>query len=76
MLYNPPLSIAVKNKQVEMASMLLGKGADPNARDHLGTFDYTALHHACSVGSTIMCQQLFQYNAKAGITNISPVIIL
>lgn len=40
MLYNPPLSIAAKNKRQELVTLLLQQGADPNGRDHLGTLSF------------------------------------
>jgi ankyrin repeat protein len=56
-----PLHSAVASRQVEIAGLLLARGADVNARYQNG---YTALHAAAENGQVAMVQLLLEHGAQ------------
>ena len=55
---------AVQADRLDDVSLLLDRGADPNASDARG---YTALHRAAETGKTRIVQRLLERGADPGI---------
>lgn len=61
-----PIHAAAARRQFGLIQLLLERGADPNARQHLG---YTALHAAAQNGDTATTDVLLAGGADARIAN-------
>lgn len=70
----PVLQIAVRNRNLAVARLLLERGADPNAR---GPYDYTALHLAAANNDVEMTRLLLNFetdpNAREAIRGETPL---
>ena len=67
----PPLHIAVLNRQIQIASLLLRYGADVNKQD-IGL--NTPLHYAVENGDEKAVELLMKYHAKTNIANLQDKI--
>lgn len=61
-----PLHAAAARRSARLVGLLLGKGADPNARQHLG---YTALHAAAQHGDEATAELLLKAGADPALAS-------